>query len=504
MSYYRNLVPGQYQIGDIVMGKGTNIKVTAIEVNPEDINAQDYQVARTDETRFGIDSFKPTTIELTMNVLKNRLLPDWEGFKSNFWHSMPDLEDLRGTWRFDQGRKTWGQMEHLYICSLLDNKEKVIFGRPGQFKYNVNQEYNGGEIVEAIGEFRRADTVAYSAKEYVTEMFLDQEPVRIVRSNGDVDTWVSIIGYGPITNPVITIGDQQIRLGKSFAAGEAFEISSYPWQRRAVDSNRVNLAANLSGNTRFLDKIILPANRNTIVRWTSDEVNTFVPDLNNSSWQEDINKLNTRKVPNSFWTLHGRVVVGFDLFNPKFAENYLASGYFQNSSACIYFKNRFTSAEQYSEATLTETRGGRSALVIMSDGGMSNYAMLEVTTGIGNNYLKIRNGTSPTGYGTVRAQWQNNSLWKETDRVAIKSFNSGGIITYKGYLNDVEKCSWTDSGAVVNPGSNNRYSGYVFDMDGNLLSTGTGFRRLMAWDHKVVPVPTGKMYLLWRDAYSVI
>lgn len=507
MSYFKNLVPGQWQIGDIVMGKGTNIKIETVEVNPEDINAQDYQVARTDEMRFGIDQFKPTTIELTMSVLHNRMLEEWEDYISNFWHSMPTLEDLRKEWRFDQGRLSWGKMQHLYVCSKLDEIPKVIFGRPGQFKYKVDDEYNKGEVVQVIAEFRRSDTVAYSAIEYVTPVALGEDPTTIVRSSGDVDTWVSIIGYGPITNPVITIGEQQVALNVDIASGEAFEVSSYPWQRRAIDSNRVNLAASMTGETRYLDKIILKANQDTVIRWTSDEVNTFVPALDNDSWQEDINSLTVRNLPNTFTTLNGKVAIRFDLFNPDFAEKYIGAAIFANKSACIYNKQQFNTANQQSQATLTETQRGRSGIVIMSNATMTNYVIMEVVAGIGNNWLRIRTGTSPTSYSAVRAEWENTSFWgwRETDQVGVKSdYNSGtGITTYSALLNGEVKCSWIDSGNVVDD-ANNRHQGYIFDMDGNLFTAGTGFRKLVSFDHGTVPAPTGKMFFLWRDAYSVI
>lgn len=506
MSYYKNLVPGQWQIGDIVMGTGTNIIIESAEVNPEDINQQDYQVARTDEMRFGIDQFKPTTIELTMSVLHNRLLEEWEDYISNFWHSMPTLEDLRKEWRYDQGRLTWGKLQHLYVCSKLNGIPKVVFGRPGQFKYKVNDEYNRGEIVQVVAEFRRADTVAYSATEYVTEVFMEDAPARIVRSDGDVDTWVSIIGYGPITNPVITIGEQELALNIDIAAGEAFEVSSYPWQRRAIDSNRTNLAASLTGETRYLDKIILKAKQNTIVRWTSDEVTTFVPDLNNESWQEDINNLTNKTLPDTFLTWTGKVAVRLDTMNPDFAEKYIAAGIFANKCSCIYQKRQFKTADQYSEATLTTPLGGRSAITIMNNGTFGNYVLLEVSTGISNNKLIIRTGTDFYTYSAPRAEWENPAFfgWKETDRVGIRSdYNAGtNIVTFSAIFNGEVKCTWEDTSRVID--HNNRYQGYLFDMDGNLFTTGTGFRKLLSYDHKVVPVPTGKMFFLWRDAYSVI
>lgn len=262
---YQNLVPGQWQIGDIVMGRGTNIIIEEVNINPDDINAQDYQVARTDENRFGIDLFKPTTIEFTMSVLNNVLLPDWEGYIPNFWDGMPTVQDLAKEWRFDEGRKIWGQMKHMYVCSRRDEIPKVIFGRPGQFKYDYNATYGMGEVIQAIGEYRKADTIAYSAAE--STVIVPGGGVSIV-AGGDVDTWFRMTAYGPMTNPTFTINGVTMSLSATIGSGKFAEISSYPWSRRIVNSDGVNLSANLTGDGRFLDKGIVPAGQSTSVSWT--------------------------------------------------------------------------------------------------------------------------------------------------------------------------------------------------------------------------------------------
>ena len=114
--YYRNLVAGQWQIGPIVMGHGTNIKIESVDVKPYDVQNQDYQVSRTNEKRFGFDYLTPTTIEITMQIMNNRLLPGYTGTFTNFWHSMPTVNDVAREWRADSVRATWGEMQPLYVC----------------------------------------------------------------------------------------------------------------------------------------------------------------------------------------------------------------------------------------------------------------------------------------------------------------------------------------------------------------------------------------------------
>lgn len=265
MSYYRNLIPGQWQIGEIVMGLGTNIKVEDFDAKPYDVNAQDYQVSRADEVRFGFDQFKPSTITLTLDVLHNRMLPGYEDTKPNFWHDMPNVFDLAREWRFDEGRQIWGQMKPLYVNSKLDQTEKIIFGRPGQFGSTADDDYNGGEIVKCLCEFRRADTLAYSLYENVVEMnqdVLTQTIAGLATRQGPA--WMRVLIYGPVHHPVITFNNLFnsatpviIDFDYNVAVNEVVEISAYPWARRVVNNGTpvLNLAANLVGSTPYLDRL---------------------------------------------------------------------------------------------------------------------------------------------------------------------------------------------------------------------------------------------------------
>lgn len=507
--YYRNLLPGQWQIGSIVMGHGTNIKIETVDVKPYDIEHQDYQVSRTNEKRFGFDYLKPTTIELTMQVLNNRMLPGYENKFTNFWHNMPTVNDLAREWRADNVRSAWGEMVPLYVCSKMSQIPKIIFGRPGQFGYTFDDGFNKGEIVKAIGEFRRSDTLAYSAAENVTELIQGQAPEFLVRNLGDgPSAWFRLLLYGPITHPIITVGEHQIEMDVTIPTGTMVEISSYPWQRRAVGSDRINLTSSMIGTTKYLDQLSLPYKVPIPIKWTSEEYNTWVPALGNQSWEEDIDDHKLFQIPTTFTTLAGKAAVRFDLFN--FGSNsfpwitprtYISAAMFSNKTAILYNAKQYNTDTQYAQARIVEPQAGKSAIVIMSNTGMTNYAGLMVETTITGRYLRIVSGTSPTNV-TTRASWQNTGWWSETDDVAI-DFNPA-TKTYTGYLNGVAKLTWVDSGSIVSTGTNNRSQGFLFDIDGNLLTTGVGFANILAYDKSVVPTPTGKVLLLWRDTYSVI
>lgn len=264
MSYYKNLVPGQWQIGDIVMGFGTNIKIETWDVKPYDVNDQDYQLPRTDEKRFGFDQFSPTTIELTLQVLHNRLLPQHLGEISNFWHSQPTIHDLAREWRFDEGRYRWGEMKPLYVMTKLDEIPKIIFGRPGQFGITAQDEYNRGEVIKAVAEFRRGDTFAYSLWENSRLMTEAAPEITINGTYGQGPSWVRILIQGPVTHPIVTLTnmfnqatDVVMDLDYGISEGEIVEISGYPWSRRVVNNGDppIALPANLIGGNPYLDRL---------------------------------------------------------------------------------------------------------------------------------------------------------------------------------------------------------------------------------------------------------
>ena len=253
---YKNLIPGQYQIGDLVIGRGTTILVNEFDAQAYDMNVQDYQVGMADETRFGMDQIKPTTIQMKMSVLYNELLDIYKNRYPGFWKDQPRIEHLASAWRADYVRKRPGEMVPLYLCGK-GGEERIVFGRPGQFSASKLMSQIQGQAVDCVAEFRRADIYNYSVQEQAIEIKKNDKPTYIQRTNGDAQSWLRIIASGPMTNPVFNIGESEIRLQHTVKEGELIEISSYPWQRRIIDSNRINLAAYATGVIPYLDRVSL-------------------------------------------------------------------------------------------------------------------------------------------------------------------------------------------------------------------------------------------------------
>ena len=508
------LSPGQYQIGDLKFGRGTVYPVTSCEIQGYDVNAQDGQLIRSDEVQFGFDSFKPAPIIFEMGVLDFRAIPNVQPFVGSATFSTDAMDNavdkLATAWRGDGVRNSWGQMMPLRYCDR-NGKVKVWYGRPRKFQATKSSLKSNYYTVHA--EFQRADTLCYDDDESIVEILKSADPTQVVRgtSDGFAPSWLRIVGYGPLTHPVITVGTQQIDLDIAIGAGEAFEANSYPWSRRAILSDGTNVSAKLIGDTQYLDRLQLPAMASTPVRWTANELTTWVPALDNQAWSEIINDTQLHKLPNTFDTIHGKAVVRFDLFNfggTNFPWNwltpskYIGSGLFGSTAAILYNAKKYSTADQYCEAKIVEPHLGRSAMVIMSNTTMTSFAMLEVQSGPFNNWLKIRTGTGWGTYSSVRASWQNTDLlgWRETDVIGFR-FDSA-TKTYKAYLNGVEKCSWADSGVIVPTGGSNRSQGFIFDLDGNLITQGTGFKDILCYDRATVLAPVGQVFLLWRNAHA--
>jgi hypothetical protein len=262
MTVVMNLVPGQYQFGDIVFGKHTTVRVENFDIKPYDLAAMDYQTSRSDEMHFGWDQIKPTTIEITFDILYSKMLPQYEHLIPNFWDEMPTVDDFANAWRADEVRYSWGEMKPLYACGR-DFITRTIYGRPGAFTYPKDSEYT--EVLQCLAEFRRADAFAYAVNERAVLLSPSQTTETIHGTVGNAPSWFRILLEGPVVNPTFSFtnlifGDVIFNLGYTVAPGETVEINGYPWSRRTISSNGQNLSADLIGDTPYLDRMRFDSN----------------------------------------------------------------------------------------------------------------------------------------------------------------------------------------------------------------------------------------------------
>lgn len=265
------LGPGQYQLGTTRFGRNTQLPIESMEVNSYGVNSTDYQLPRADEMRFGIDSFQPGSINFTIGVLDNHLLPSMAGMTGI--SSVPGLqsatellEKLHTEWRSDDIRKLHGFVKPLWY-GRPDGTTVRVYGRPRKFAHDMGSRKDN--FRKAVCEFQRVDTLCYSEEEFSVTTTPSAEgttSASIVRSGGMARTWMKIYLVGPINHPKVKIGLLDlIDINHNIAAGQILEINSYPWTRRVVDNISQNVAPKLIGNSPYLDELSLAPGTTTQV-----------------------------------------------------------------------------------------------------------------------------------------------------------------------------------------------------------------------------------------------
>lgn len=266
-----NLVPGQYQIGNIVFGRHTSYPIEKVDYQGYDVNAQDFQSSLSDENRFGLDTQVPGSLVFTMGVTVNFALPNmlaYTGYELNeldFSYEEGNLGRLQKEWRGDEVRLEWGELKPLMFCKKAGLTQKV-YGRPRKFQYSRRGQLQTYHNITA--EFKLSDSFAYSDTEYYVD-FVPTTPQTITRDKGDANSWVRFLIIGPANHPIINFGAIQIELDWNIVAGKVVEVNTYPWSRRVIDSDNLNLSPKLIAASPFLDQIKLPPVQGLIISWNA-------------------------------------------------------------------------------------------------------------------------------------------------------------------------------------------------------------------------------------------
>lgn len=269
----RNLEPGQFQIGDLIMGTYTLYSVESMDIGNYDVNVQDSQAQASNTIKFGQDTKKPSPIQLTINFRKNKLMDNVvallkhpEAVSLNFDND-PTLGDLQREWRGDDVFGQWGATKPLYFCGT-DGITRQFFGRPGKFAYKLHKLI-GSQFYACTAEFRRLDTYAHSETEWF-RAFVPNTPQSLTLLRGNAPSPIRILITGPAQHPIINFGSQQLELDWNIPAGGAVEICSYPWQTRVVDSNGLSLAAYLiTTPSLYLDKLVFNDHETKLISWNA-------------------------------------------------------------------------------------------------------------------------------------------------------------------------------------------------------------------------------------------
>lgn len=251
---------GQYKIGETIFGNGTSYIVSSFEAVGYGVMPGDYAIPQSDELRFRKDYLQPGVINMTVSVLDNYILDNmYDGSDVPEFQSGSELmENFMKEWRADEIREIWGYTKPLSYSR--QGRTRRVYGRPRDIAAPPRRLRPGW--YDLVCAYQRADTFSYSEEVY-GELDIDPTPVGVTnrtvsRLDGTAPTWFDMFITGPIVNPKVRVGNFLIDILHSLPAGGVIQISSYPWDRRAVSSSGANLAPKMIGNSPFLDQLRFP------------------------------------------------------------------------------------------------------------------------------------------------------------------------------------------------------------------------------------------------------
>ena len=506
----------QYLINNLRFGAETNMPVSKVEIQPWNVNNEDFQIIHSDETRFGIDNLTPAPIVFTMAVLNNWAL---ENMPANAGGPVPPgllyqartlLGQLANTWKATTTRQTWGAMLALKFVDT-DGVTRRVYGRPGKFQHGPVER---NEWVDVQAEFRRADTFAYEDHEMVIEIGYNMDPTYIHRTEGDAPAWFRVLFYGPLTAPSVQIGKVQVQLELDIPSEVIVEVSSYPWMRRIVDSNGINWRASLIGNSQYLDQLQIPPDEDVVLRWTDSTLTTWTSlDSNVMPTNFDFLDMFNLGTTGAWHTLLGVPIWGFSIQN----GGYLFSPF--GTTAIIDELHQYTTAGQFIQSTIADIWGGATTIVFKSDNAMANFAGVQIvkvsstegdlSSESADDKLRLVTGGLGTAY---------NILYEYA--VPFPGLQSGDTVA-AAYDPTSDSLFLLWNGAEIGPGApcggfltgDDSHQGFVLNMADSItdIQFGVGLNNTIAYDASFKePGPpadpndlSSRVFLYWREAWNI-
>lgn len=257
-----DLSEGQYQIGETKFGKGTNIRIVNVDQVGYEVTPGDRPLPQSDEIRMTRDYIQPGTMQFELAVLDNYLLenimdqpadPESLGIVSG----AKVLEGFKREWRADGIRDSWGAVKPLTYRAA--GFSRMLYGRPRNIASARLKHRPGWYGVTCT--YQLADTLSYEEEfsyELVSPTASGTPGGEIARGEGGGPSWLKISILGPITNPIIVLGDMVVTIDYSITAGQAIEVNSYPWERRAITSTGLNIGTKLIAESPYLEDLRIP------------------------------------------------------------------------------------------------------------------------------------------------------------------------------------------------------------------------------------------------------
>ena len=508
----------QYQIDDIVFGRDTNMPVSKVEIQPWNVNNEDFQIIHSDETRFGIDNLTPAPIVFTMAVLNNWALENMPASAGGpvppglLYQARTLLGKLSNAWKATSTRQTWGAMKMILFVDT-DGVRRRVYGRPGKFQHGPVEK---NEWVDVQAEFRRADTFAYKDNEMVIEVGFNTDPTVIHRTEGDAPAWFRVLFYGPLTDPTVTVGKLTIELDLDIPSNAIVEVSSYPWMRRIVDSNGLNWRAALIGSSQYLDQLQIPPDEDVVLRWTDHTLSTWTSlDSNVQPTNFDFLDMFNLGVTGAWHTLLGVPIWGYSIPN----GGYLFAPF--GTCAIIDELHTYQTSSQFIQTTIADVWRGATTVCFKADNALANFAGFQIVKAMGiseiiggstdQDRLRLVTGGLGTAYN-ILYEYDVPAPGLHSGNTVAAAYDSNTDLMYL-YLNGVEisPANGVSCGGFLT--GDDSHQGFVLNMEdgvGGQITFGVGLNNTIGYDITFTEPPDGtntdlssRIFLYWREAWNI-
>lgn len=253
-----DLEESQFEIGNVVFGRGCPIEVSDFVWGGPEIETGDVDLPGEDGTVFGYDTHGGSTLV-------------WEMASAGTYTAAEcraALQRLAAVWGNRAVRASPRAVVPLRL-RVPGGETVVVYGRPRRLEAGATRLIRAG-FVEYAADFRTADSTFYDDVEEQVLLDLlpqigeglilpftlpavlaplgDSDSSRLTNS-GDEATWPVITFSGPITNPGVEwlATGQTIQLITTLAYDQTATIDTRPWARTVLRSDGASLAGTIRG-----------------------------------------------------------------------------------------------------------------------------------------------------------------------------------------------------------------------------------------------------------------
>jgi hypothetical protein len=265
---------GQWSLDELVLGRGSDYNVSGFVVGAGDLRNQDADYPTADGNRYGVDTRAGRLITLEANVDK---YTEAEGLEAaDVLEGVWDGEDVRrvpgavSVMRWRRGayvRRAYGRP----VDCLPDHS----FDWTGNIPYTLTFRTNEPRFYDDVEQAESVEIIPDEVGGFIPPLVggtltMSGQGVGELGFSigGSRPTWVSIVVYGPIARPTVTLVDQwSVTLDTTIGRDEYVLIDPTPWGRDVRRSNGGNAAGYLTADSRTLSQMKLrPGQHAAILR----------------------------------------------------------------------------------------------------------------------------------------------------------------------------------------------------------------------------------------------